>query len=92
MAVENELDRWQRLGRLGELEPALRLKATLERLLRTADAYCSAWLNEAAGHSAALGAGLGIENRISKARECTSVMLYSSCCLAVEFLSSTRNC
>ena len=61
MAIERELATWQHLGGLTHKEEALRLRATLQRAQRLADAYCQLLLDSLAAPARTLGAALGVD-------------------------------
>ncbi|KAL4513385.1 hypothetical protein Ndes2437B_g00596 [Nannochloris sp. 'desiccata'] len=71
MALERELATWQRLGGFQHREEALRLRATLHRTQRLAEAYCQLLLDTLSGPAAVLGAALGVDE------ECSSVFAES---------------
>ena len=62
MAIERELATWQRLGGFQHREEALRLRATLQRAQRLAEAYCQLLLDSLTSPAATLGVALGVED------------------------------
>lgn len=60
MALERELAMWQRLGGFSHPEEARRLRATLQRVIRLADAYSTVLVNSLSGAASVLGNALGV--------------------------------
>ena len=60
MAIERELATWQQLGGFAHREEALRLRATLQRAQRLAEAYCQSLLDVLSGPAMTLGRALGV--------------------------------
>uniref|UniRef100_A0A061RNS8 Phosphoglucan, water dikinase n=2 Tax=Tetraselmis sp. GSL018 TaxID=582737 RepID=A0A061RNS8_9CHLO len=64
VALEAELEAWQRQGFFAERIQALRLKATLERCLRTTEDYANLLLKVYPERVRKLGNALGVEERL----------------------------
>lgn len=60
MALERELAMWQRLGGFSHPDEALRLRATLQRVMRVADSYSAVLVNSLSGAASVLGNALGV--------------------------------
>ena len=93
MAIECELGSWQRFGNFSDPDAALRLRATLQRLMRLTASYTQTLLDSLMSPAETLGGALGLEPERAKfvaESEIRSSVVFQLSKLASILLDATR--